>query len=47
MKRLYHGSVFDISEIYLTKGRDYKDFEKGFYATAIIDNLRPHLLATA
>ena len=38
MKQLYHGSVFDFTEIDLSKGRDYKDFGKGFYATSFRDH---------
>lgn len=35
MKDLYHGSIFDIIEIDVTKGKGYKDFGKGFYATPV------------
>lgn len=35
MKDLFHGTTYDISEIDLTQGKGYKDFGKGFYATAI------------
>ena len=38
MKSLYHGSIDDFSSIVLSKGRDYKDFGKGFYATAFPDH---------
>ena len=38
MKQLYHGSIFDFSAIDLSKGKDYKDFGKGFYATAFPDH---------
>lgn len=34
MKKLYHGTIADFDEIDLSKGRDYKDFGKGFYASA-------------
>ena len=35
MRDLYHGSVYDIDEINITKGKGYKDFGKGFYATSV------------
>lgn len=35
MKRLYHGSIFDLDEIDVRAGKGYKDFGKGFYATAV------------
>ena len=35
MKKLYHGTISDISEIDVSAGRGFKDFGKGFYATAI------------
>ena len=35
MKDLYHGTVFDIAEIDIMQGKGYKDFGKGFYATAV------------
>ena len=35
MRDLYHGTVYDIDEIDVTKGKGYKDFGKGFYATSI------------
>lgn len=35
MKDLFHGTIYDIKAIDLTQGRGYKDFGKGFYATAI------------
>lgn len=31
---LYHGSINDFSEIDVNKGKGYKDFGRGFYATA-------------
>ena len=34
MRDLYHGTVYDIDEIDVTKGKGYKDFGKGFYATS-------------
>lgn len=33
MIKLYHGTIADFDHIDLTKGRGYKDFGKGFYAT--------------
>ena len=35
MKALYHGSIFDFDIIDVSAGKGYKDFGKGFYATAI------------
>lgn len=35
MKKLYHGTISDITEIDVSAGRGFKDFGKGFYATAI------------
>lgn len=35
MKDLYHGTVYDITEINVHQGKGYKDFGKGFYATSI------------
>ncbi|MDD6217496.1 MAG: DUF3990 domain-containing protein [Roseburia sp.] len=35
MKKLYHGSVSDFDVIDLSQGKGYKDFGKGFYATAV------------
>ncbi len=35
MKDLFHGTVYDIDEIDVTRGKGYKDFGKGFYATSI------------
>lgn len=35
MKPLYHGTIYDFDEIDVSAGRGYKDFGKGFYATAI------------
>lgn len=35
MRDLYHGTVYDIEEIDVTKGKGYKDFGKGFYATSV------------
>ena len=35
MKKLYHGTISLFDEIDVDAGRGYKDFGKGFYATAI------------
>ena len=35
MKNLYHGTIFLFDEIDVNEGRGYKDFGKGFYATAV------------
>ena len=35
MKRLYHGTIYEFDEIDVSAGKGYKDFGKGFYATAI------------
>lgn len=35
MKDLFHGTTYDINEIDVMQGKGYKDFGKGFYATAI------------
>lgn len=35
MKDLFHGTIYDIDEIDVTAGKGYKDFGKGFYATAV------------
>lgn len=35
MKDLFHGTTYDINKIDVTQGKGYKDFGKGFYATAI------------
>ena len=35
MKKLYHGTINDFDEIDLSAGRGYRDFGKGFYATAV------------
>ena len=35
MKKLYHGTISLFDEIDLAAGRGYKDFGKGFYATAV------------
>ena len=35
MKPLYHGTIYEFDEIDVSVGKGYKDFGKGFYATAI------------
>ena len=35
MKPLYHGTIYDFEEIDVSAGKGYKDFGKGFYATAV------------
>lgn len=35
MKRLYHGTIYDFDDIDVLAGKGYKDFGKGFYATAV------------
>lgn len=35
MKNLYHGSIYDFQFIDLNKGLGFRDFGKGFYATAV------------
>lgn len=35
MKDLFHGTIYDIHEIDIMRGKGYKDFGKGFYATSI------------
>lgn len=35
MKDLFHGTTYDISELDTERGRGYKDFGKGFYATSV------------
>lgn len=36
MKELYHGTIAVFDEIDINAGKGYKDFGKGFYATAVI-----------
>lgn len=36
MKPLYHGTIYEFDEIDVSVGKGYKDFGKGFYATAIL-----------
>lgn len=35
MRDLYHGTIYDITEIDVTQGKGFKDFGKGFYATPV------------
>ena len=35
MKPLYHGTIYEFDTIDVSAGKGYKDFGKGFYATAI------------
>ena len=35
MKKLYHGTICSFDEIDVDAGKGYKDFGKGFYATAV------------
>ena len=35
MKKLYHGSIYEFDVIDVSAGKGYKDFGKGFYATAV------------
>lgn len=35
MKPLYHGTIYEFDAIDVSAGRGYKDFGKGFYATAV------------
>ena len=35
MKPLYHGTIYEFEEIDVSIGKGYKDFGKGFYATAV------------
>lgn len=38
MKELYHGSISQFDAIDLNAGKGYKDFGRGFYATAVISH---------
>ena len=38
MKPLYHGTIYEFDEIDVSLGKGYKDFGKGFYATAILSH---------
>lgn len=35
MIKLYHGTIYDFNKIDIKKGRGYKDFGRGFYATSV------------
>lgn len=35
MKPLYHGTIYEFDDIDVSAGKGYKDFGRGFYATAI------------
>lgn len=35
MRDLFHGSIYDFNKIDISLGKGYKDFGKGFYATAV------------
>ena len=35
MKPLYHGTIYKFDEIDVSARKGYKDFGKGFYATAV------------
>jgi hypothetical protein len=37
---LYHGSIYDFDVIDLQRGRPYKDFGQGFYASSNIDHAK-------
>jgi hypothetical protein len=37
---LYHGTTHDIAEIDVTRGKPFKDFGRGFYATAVYEHAR-------
>jgi hypothetical protein len=37
---LYHGTTHDITEIDVHRGKPFKDFGQGFYATAVYDHAR-------
>jgi hypothetical protein len=38
VKTLYHGTTFAFDQIDLNKGKGYKDFGRGFYATAVLQH---------
>lgn len=38
MKELYHGTIAQFDEIDVNAGKGYKDFGKGFYATAVVSH---------
>ncbi|WP_081816812.1 DUF3990 domain-containing protein [Butyrivibrio sp. AE2005] len=35
MKPLFHGTIYVFDNIDVSAGKEYKDFCKGFYATAV------------
>ncbi|MDR1559569.1 MAG: DUF3990 domain-containing protein [Clostridiales bacterium] len=37
---LYHGTTHDFTEIDITRGKPFKDFGQGFYATAVYEHAR-------
>jgi len=37
---LYHGTIYDFSSINVAMGKPYKDFGRGFYATAVYDHAK-------
>jgi hypothetical protein len=37
---LYHGTTHDFTEIDVTRGKPFKDFGRGFYATAVYEHAR-------
>ena len=38
MKELYHGTITPFETIDVNAGKGYKDFGKGFYATAVVSH---------
>lgn len=38
MKELYHGTIAQFDTIDVNAGKGYKDFGKGFYATAVVSH---------
>jgi hypothetical protein len=40
MITLYHGTTHDFAEIDVARGKPFKDFGRGFYATAVYDHAR-------
>lgn len=38
MKELYHGTIAKFDVIDVNAGKGYKDFGKGFYATAVVSH---------
>jgi len=37
---LYHGTIYDFSSVDVTMGKSYKDFGRGFYATAVYSHAK-------